>query len=110
MGSTDRVCERDVLAAHWVRSFRAVLVKRFRFLLTLYSLLVLSYTNAEIVGRNCRFLQSPTGEVRQGEKRKYTDGAAAYHLRSHLVLGKESQASLINYAKGGRPFINLVTM
>ncbi|KAK4056785.1 hypothetical protein OIO90_002034 [Microbotryomycetes sp. JL221] len=69
------------------------------------------YSNAEIIGRNCRFLQAPDGvTVRQGEKRKYTDGNAAYHLRRHLILGQESQASLINYCKGGKPFINLVTI
>ncbi|KAK4051163.1 hypothetical protein OIV83_002985 [Microbotryomycetes sp. JL201] len=69
------------------------------------------YSNAEIIGRNCRFLQAPDGvHVRQGEKRKYTDGNAAFHLRRHLVMGQESQASLINYCKGGKPFINLVTI
>ncbi|ORY92570.1 hypothetical protein BCR35DRAFT_260139 [Leucosporidium creatinivorum] len=69
------------------------------------------YSNVEIIGRNCRFLQAPDGvPVRQGEKRKYTDGNAAHHLRRHLVQGQESQASLINYCKGGKPFINLVTI
>lgn len=56
-------------------------------------------------------MQAPDGvTVRQGEKRKYTDGNAAYHLRRHLITGQESQASLINYCKGGKPFINLVTL
>lgn len=56
-------------------------------------------------------MQAPDGvTVRQGEKRKYTDGNAAYHLRRHLISGQESQASLINYCKGGKPFINLVTL
>jgi PAS domain S-box-containing protein len=31
-------------------------------------------------------------------------------MRSHITSGKESQSSLINYKKGGKPFINLVTM
>lgn len=32
------------------------------------------YSNVEIIGRNCRFLQAPDGvPVRQGEKRKYTE-------------------------------------
>ncbi|GAA5835686.1 hypothetical protein JCM11251_002998 [Rhodosporidiobolus azoricus] len=69
------------------------------------------YSNEEIVGRNCRFLQAPGDvEVKQGEKRHYTDGVAAYHLRSHLVTGEDTQVSLINYHKGGKPFINLVTV
>jgi hypothetical protein len=31
-------------------------------------------------------------------------------MRTHIAAGKESQSSLINYAKGGKPFINLVTI
>lgn len=31
-------------------------------------------------------------------------------MRTHITSGKESQSSLINYMKGGKPFINLVTM
>ncbi|GAA5857939.1 hypothetical protein JCM8547_006630 [Rhodosporidiobolus lusitaniae] len=68
------------------------------------------YTNEEIIGRNCRFLQSPGGNTVQGAPRKYTDGNAAWHMRQHIQAGKESQSSLINYTKDGRPFINLVTI
>ncbi|SCV74291.1 BQ2448_6723 [Microbotryum intermedium] len=68
------------------------------------------YSSEEILGRNCRFLQAPDAQVVQGEKRKYTDGNAAYHILRHIVQGKESQASMINYCKGGRPFINLITV
>lgn len=35
---------------------------------------------------------------------------AQWHMRQHIQAGKESQSSLINYTKAGRPFINLVTM
>ncbi|KPV72783.1 uncharacterized protein RHOBADRAFT_38883 [Rhodotorula graminis WP1] len=68
------------------------------------------YTNEEIIGRNCRFLQTPGGGTIQGAPRKYTDGNAAWHMRQHIQVGKESQSSLINYTKSGRPFINLVTI
>lgn len=68
------------------------------------------YTNSEIVGRNCRFLQAPDGHVALGSRRRYTDNNAVYHIKSHMISGKESQASLINYRKGGQPFINLVTV
>lgn len=77
-----------------------------------------------------RFLQTPGGGTMQGQPRKYTDGNAAvrffsyssfrrsrltqtvaqWHMRQHIQSGKESQSSLINYTKEGRPFINLVTM
>jgi PAS domain S-box-containing protein len=45
-----------------------------------------------------------------GSKRKYTDPAAVYHLKTHIQSGKETQASIINYRKDGSPFINLVTV
>lgn len=85
------------------------------------------YDNSEIVGRNCRFLQSellpgrdllnqsdlnagPDGEIVKGSRRKYTDNEAVAHMKRMLGAGKECQASLINYRKGGTPFINLVTI
>ena len=68
------------------------------------------YPNADIIGRNCRFLQAPDGSVTMGSKRKYTDGNAVYHLKTHVQSGKESQASIVNYRKDGSPFINLVTL
>ncbi|KAK4056060.1 hypothetical protein OIO90_002791 [Microbotryomycetes sp. JL221] len=68
------------------------------------------YRSEEIIGRNCRFLQSPDGITQQGVPRKYTDSNAAWHMRTHIAAGKESQSSLINYKKDGKPFINLVTI
>lgn len=68
------------------------------------------YSCEEIIGRNCRFLQSPDASTVQGTPRKYTDGNAAWHMRTHITAGKESQSSLINYMKDGKPFINLVTI
>jgi PAS domain S-box-containing protein len=60
------------------------------------------YTNNEIVGKNCRFLQSPDGQVAVGSTRQHTDNKVVYHLREQLNLGKEHQASIINYKKGGQ--------
>jgi hypothetical protein len=57
-----------------------------------------------------RFLQSPSGHVQPGERRKYTDGAAVAHIKKSLLAGEECQASLINYRKGGTPWINLVSV
>ncbi|KAL7413699.1 PAS domain-containing protein [Mrakia frigida] len=68
------------------------------------------YEGKDIVGKNCRFLQSPDGEVTKGSRRRYTDNVAVSHLQRQLSQGKECQASLINYRKGGVPFINLVTV
>ncbi|PWN23399.1 hypothetical protein BCV69DRAFT_236421, partial [Microstroma glucosiphilum] len=68
------------------------------------------YSRDEILGRNCRFLQSPTGRVRSGSERYHTDNAAVLHLKQHSRAMQECQASLINYRKDGTPFINLVTV
>ena len=88
------------------------------------------YTSEEIVGKNCRFLQSPDGQVTCGSRRQHTDNQAVYHLKAQLNMGQEHQASIINYRKGGQvrifyllyknppkklttfyqPFVNLVTV
>lgn len=52
----------------------------------------------------------PDAEVAKGSRRKYTDNVAVAHMKRLLQAGKECQASLINYRKGGTPFINLVTV
>ncbi|TAQ88690.1 hypothetical protein B7494_g2966 [Chlorociboria aeruginascens] len=68
------------------------------------------YSKHEVLGRNCRFLQSPTGKVQQGAKRKFTDNDKVYTLKQRLEQHKEVQQSLINYRKGGQPFMNLLTL
>ncbi|KAG2186103.1 hypothetical protein INT43_002541 [Umbelopsis isabellina] len=68
------------------------------------------YSASEAIGLNCRFLQAPDGQVEKGSTRKYTDNSSVVHIRQHMSQGKESQASLVNYRKGGQPFVNLVTV
>ncbi|KAJ5816877.1 hypothetical protein N7447_009110 [Penicillium robsamsonii] len=68
------------------------------------------YTKDEIVGRNCRFLQAPDGKINAGAKRTFVDGQTVYRLRSTIDDRSEIQASIINYRKGGQPFMNLITM
>ncbi|KAJ5624675.1 hypothetical protein N7510_000984 [Penicillium lagena] len=68
------------------------------------------YTKEEIVNRNCRFLQGPDGKVTAGAKRSFTDGQTVFRLRSTIDERSEIQASIINYRKGGQPFMNLITM
>ncbi|XHG09217.1 hypothetical protein AWENTII_012293 [Aspergillus wentii] len=68
------------------------------------------YTEEEIVGRNCRFLQAPDGLIQQGSQRRFVDEQTAFRLRSTIEERTEIQASLINYRKGGQPFMNLITM
>lgn len=68
------------------------------------------YSSAEILGRNCRFLQAPDGKVQAGVRRKYVDDACVLKLKRKISRREEVQLSLINYRKGGQPFMNLLTM
>lgn len=68
------------------------------------------YTRDEIVDRNCRFLQAPDGKIDAGAKRTFVDGQTVHRLRSTIQDRTEIQASIINYRKGGQPFMNLITM
>ncbi|KAI0803427.1 PAS domain-containing protein [Xylaria sp. FL0064] len=68
------------------------------------------YSRHDIVGKNCRFLQAPDGLVESGTKREFVDNGAVYNLKVKIAECKEVQQSLINYRKGGKPFLNLLTM
>ena len=68
------------------------------------------YTRYETLGRNCRFLQAPDGKVQSGIKRKYVDDQSVLYLKNQINKRAEAQLSLINYRKGGQPFMNLLTM
>jgi len=68
------------------------------------------YNRHEIVGKNCRFLQAPDGMVEAGSKREFVENHAVFNLKESIARGEEIQQSLINYRKGGKPFLNLLTM
>jgi PAS domain S-box-containing protein len=68
------------------------------------------YYASEIMGKNCRFLQAPGGQVEKGSVRKYSDGSIIFHMKSAIQAGQECQFSLVNYRKNCDPFINLVTV
>ena len=68
------------------------------------------YNEREVLGRNCRFLQSPSGNVAKGEPRRFASPEAVSYMRKLLSSSKECQTTLINYRKGGQAFINLVTV
>jgi PAS domain S-box-containing protein len=68
------------------------------------------YTRHMILGRNCRFLQSPDGKVEAGIKRRYVDDDSVLYLKNMINTRAEAQISLINYRRGGQPFMNLLTM
>ncbi|KAG8939475.1 blue light receptor [Tulasnella sp. 419] len=68
------------------------------------------YEANEVVGRNCRFLQAPDGNVSRGSQRAYTDPHAVGHIHKSLLRNNECQVNLMNYRKGGQPFLNLISI
>ncbi|KAJ3349761.1 blue light receptor [Entophlyctis luteolus] len=70
------------------------------------------YSYQEILGFNCRFLQSPLGPgaVTRGSNRMFTESKVVNQMKEHLDGNVESQFSLVNYRKSGEPFVNLVAI
>jgi len=48
--------------------------------------------------------------VESGIKRNYVDDDSVYYLKNMIESRAEAQISLINYRRGGQPFMNLLTM
>jgi PAS domain-containing protein len=71
--------------------------------------LLTGYTSREIIGRNCRFLQSPDGKVDKGAKRKHTDDKTVFDLMTRISAKEAAQMTIVNYKKGGIPFENILT-
>lgn len=67
------------------------------------------YASSEILGKNCRFLQSPDGKVSKGVKRTYTDDKVVFELKNKISARQEAQTMIVNYKKGGIPFENILT-
>ncbi|KAF5618710.1 White collar 1 [Fusarium sp. NRRL 52700] len=68
------------------------------------------YSRHEVLGRNCRFLQAPNGKVERGSLRGYVDSGAVYTLKKNIQHKRETQMSIINYRKCGKPFLNLLSI
>ena len=62
------------------------------------------YEDHEVIGRNCRFLQSPDGNVHNGEERLYVAPKTVQHLYKAVVSDKECQA---NYGAGAPAILSL---
>ncbi|KAJ2936496.1 hypothetical protein H1R20_g598, partial [Candolleomyces eurysporus] len=69
------------------------------------------YDEREVLGRNCRFLQSSRGVMEQGGEREDEETRVAVrYLKKCLVADKECQTTIVNYRKDGTPFRNLLTV
>lgn len=68
------------------------------------------YNRSEIIGRNCRFLQSPDGNVQRMAPRQHVDGLDAYNFKLGVASGREFRQTIGNFKKNGEPFTNLITI
>ncbi|OAA51832.1 cellulose signaling associated protein ENVOY [Metarhizium rileyi] len=69
------------------------------------------YSQAEILGQNCRFLQKPCPGSRDMSKPKPNhDKAAASRMRYALQAGREIQLQVVNYRKDGQRFNNFISI
>ncbi|KAH8204353.1 hypothetical protein TruAng_001516 [Truncatella angustata] len=68
------------------------------------------YTQREIIGRNCRFLQAPGGKVRSGSSRKHVDKELVKQMRRAVDGNQELAVEVVNFKKNGQPFTNLLAM
>ncbi|CAK5264389.1 unnamed protein product [Mycena citricolor] len=76
------------------------------------------YSEKEVMGRNCRFLQAPptsesSGELlplAKGDPRHHTSHVAVRALAKAVGGHKESQVSVVNYRRDGSAFVNLVSI
>ncbi|KAI9844206.1 MAG: blue light receptor [Sclerophora amabilis] len=66
------------------------------------------YSRHEILGRNCRFLQTPGGK--DADRNRYVDSKSTGYLKGRILAGQEAQVTLINYRKNGQAFLNLLTV
>lgn len=72
------------------------------------------YSMGEIRGRNCRFLQAPPGDKAGpwaaagggGEEVRPTQEA----IREAIRANREHQTEILNFKKGGEPFVNILTV
>lgn len=67
------------------------------------------YNSQEILGKNCRFLQSPN-EVKKNSFRYDCDDNQIYNMRENIKCNKECQYILKNYKKNKELFINILTI
>jgi PAS domain S-box-containing protein len=68
------------------------------------------YSQHEVLGRNCRFLQVPHGRNPGTYTVSGADKAAKHHLHQAVAMQDEVQLQVTNYKKDGRRFTNILTI
>ncbi|KAH7175781.1 hypothetical protein EDB81DRAFT_23433 [Dactylonectria macrodidyma] len=70
--------------------------------------LLTGYAAHEVIGRNCRFLQTPPGKDRRAVSK--SNEKSISRMRHAIRDNKEIQVRITNYRKNGQRFTNLVTI
>lgn len=68
------------------------------------------YNFDEILGKNCRFLQSKNSIVQRGSNREFCDNILLYNVKQNIINKTECQFITKNFTKSGEQFINIVTI
>ncbi|KAI1178009.1 PAS domain-containing protein [Nemania sp. FL0916] len=63
------------------------------------------YTRAEMLGRNCRFMQMPGGQ-----RSKHVEKSALKAMRRALAAIAEVAVEITNFKKSGERFTNVLTL
>ncbi|KAI0112436.1 vivid PAS protein VVD [Nemania sp. FL0031] len=68
------------------------------------------YSQREMLGKNCRFMQAPGGQVRQSSARKYVEKSTIKTMRRAIESNSEVTVEVTNFKKNGQKFTNVLTM
>ncbi|KAI0876762.1 vivid PAS protein VVD [Hypoxylon argillaceum] len=68
------------------------------------------YSQMEMLGRNCRFMQAPGGQVGQSSTRKHIEKSVLNKMRRAIDSTSEVTVEVTNFKKNGQRFTNVLTM
>jgi len=69
------------------------------------------YSLKEVIGKNCRFLQTTKAKIKPSRKQvSKADKDAVQKMRKALETRAEVQVEVLNFKKNGQPFVNILTM
>ncbi|KAK0120030.1 hypothetical protein ONS95_011444 [Cadophora gregata] len=68
------------------------------------------YSEQEVIGRNCRFLQHPPGRYCSDRNVNQGNSVAKREVKHNISTAHESRVRFTNFKKDGTPFTNILTL
>ncbi|KAI1319665.1 putative vivid protein [Xylariaceae sp. FL0255] len=68
------------------------------------------YSQRDMLGRNCRFMQAPGGHVRKSSARQFVDRQTIKKMSKAIRQNAELAVEVTNFKKNGARFTNLLAM